>query len=188
VGNAAIDEAVRHRTQYEPVAGRAGDHGVNLLDLPPETVRLEWQPGSRMIRLADATSVIPGNHLLPEWRQGGEPRSDTAHGVGRSQVFLVAAVLLAFLRGDLRFLRTGGPMVAGRSASLALLAGRPEWCDREADAITGSVVYELERRSGGGGVEIRELVDVLRWALAEQPDQRHYNPRELAAALRKCLR
>lgn len=167
---------------------RAGDHGVNLLDLPPEAVRLELGPGLRMIRLADATSVIPVDHLLPEWKPGGEPRPDTAHEVGRSQVFLVAAVLLAFLRGDLRSLRAGGTTVVGRPASLALLAGRPEWCNREADTITESVVYELEKKPGGGGVAIRELVDVLRWALAERPDQRHVSPRELATALKKCLR
>lgn len=167
---------------------RVGDYGANLLDLPPEAVRLELRPGLRMIRLADATSVIPFDHLLPEWKLGGEPGSDTARGVGRSQVFLVAAVLLTFLRGDLRSLRAGGTTVVGRSASLAVLAGRPEWCNHEADSITESVVYELERKAGGGGVAIRELVDVLRWALAEQPDQRHVSPRELAAALQKCLR
>ncbi len=167
---------------------RAADHGVNLLDLPPEAVRLELRPGLRMIRLADATSVIPVDHLLPEWKLGGEPRADTAHGVGRTQVFLVAAVLLAFLRGDLRSLRAGGTSVVGRSASLALLAGRPEWCNHEADTITESLVYELERQPSGGGVAIRELVDILRWALSEEPDQRHLSPRELATALKKSLR
>ncbi len=167
---------------------RASDHGVNVLDLPPEAVRLELRPGLRMIRLADATSVIPVDHLLPEWKLGGEPRADTARGVGQSQVFLVAAVLLTFLRGDLRSLRAGGSTVVGRSASLALLAGRPEWCNHEADTTTESLVYELENRAAAGGVAIRDLVDVLRWALAEQPDQRHVSPRELATALKKCLR
>jgi hypothetical protein len=166
---------------------RAADHGVNVLDLPPEAVRLELRPGLRMIRLADATSVIPVDHLLPEWKLGGEPRADTPRGVGRSQVFLVAAVLLPFLRGDLRSFRADGTTVVGRSASLALLAGRPEWCNHEADTITEFVVYELEKKPGGG-VAIRELVDVLRWSLAEQPDQRHISPRELATALKKCLR
>lgn len=170
------------------VLERAGDHGVNLLDLPAEAVRLEWGPGLRMIRLADATSVIPAGHLLPEWRLGGSPPSDTARGVGRSQVFLVAAVLLSCVRGDLRFLRTSEPKVAGRSASLALLAGRPEWCNHKADAITGSLVYELEKRAVGGGVVIRELVEVLRWALAERPEERYASPRELAGLLQKCLR
>jgi hypothetical protein len=166
---------------------RAADHGVNVLDLPPEAVRLELRPGLRMIRLADATLVIPVDHLLPEWKLGGEPRPDTARGVGRSQVFLVAAVLLTSLRGDLRSLRADGTTLVGRSASLALLAGRPEWCNHEADTITESVVYELEKKPGGG-VAIRELVDVLRWSLAEQPDQRYVSPRELATALKKCLR
>jgi hypothetical protein len=166
---------------------RAADHGVNVLDLPPEAVRLELRPGLRMIRLAEATLVIPVDHLLPEWKLGGEPRPDTTRGVGRSQVFLVAAVLLTFLRGDLRSLRADGTTVVGRSASLALLAGRPQWSNHEADTITESVVYELEKKPGGG-VAIRELVDVLRWSLAEQPDQRYVSLRELATALKKCLR
>lgn len=178
-----VDVAVALCTILERVA----DHGVNVLDLPPEAVRFELRPGLRMVRLADATSVIPVDHLLPEWKLGGEPRPDTARGVGRSQVFLVAAVLMTFLRGDLRSLRADRTTVVGRSASLALLAGRSEWCNHEADTITESVVYELEKKPVGG-VAIRELVDVLRWSLAEQPDQRYVSPRELATALKKCLR
>ena len=166
----------------------ASDRGVSVLDLPADAVQVSWQPGLKMTRLTDVTAVIPADNFLPEWCLGGPPPvADKTRSVGQSQVFLLAASLLASLRADFQFCRAGAPGAVGRSASFALLAGQKGLCGHDPDLVTDSLVYELERSPGKGGVAIIQLVNILRWALADRPSERYSSPRELARLLRSCL-
>ena len=166
--------------------------GVSLLELPLAAIVFEDSPGLRVTEILDPTAVVPESPLIPEWRALEDPTAparESGKAVARAQVFLVAALVLAIARGTFRA-PAGEAPEAGRSSTFARLAGMPELADQDAERIAAPLSEYLARKWPGqkSRVDCQRLVSVLRWALAESPDQRHPSLPALGAELESSLR
>ncbi len=161
---------------------------VRILDLRPEVVAFEHSEGLRLTQLLDPTAVWPIADLVPELRLAGSSLATTLADPGvseRVQVFMVAALTLGVLRNTTESLRapTRG---SGCAVSFATLAGFPELADSDHDRIVEPLIDDLRQTYSDGPdwVASQTLVRICRWALSEEPDERHQSLAELAASFR----
>lgn len=165
---------------------------VSIMDLRPEFVAFEHSEGLRLTQLLDPTAVCPLANVIPELRtHGPTPAAGLLDqdDVERAQVFLVAALALGVLRNTAKFLEV--PAVGrGRCASFAALAGAPELADADPDRIVQPLIADIRRTyiAGPDWAAAETLVSQFRWALSEEPDERHQSPAALAASLRGASR
>lgn len=161
---------------------------VRVMDLRPDLIAFEHSEGLRLTQLLDPTAVWPAIDLIPELRLGTtslETVTSAADATERAQVFLVAALILGLLCNTTELLHA--PVFRqGRSASLASLAGSPQLADDDPDRITAPLSAELRRThpNRDDDMAIGHLVQTLRWALSEEPDERHQSLDALSADLR----
>jgi hypothetical protein len=165
-----------------------GRRGVFVVDLPPALLSQRWSMSQKSVYLADPTAVIPSYKILPEYRtSGGLPKVDMYRNAACDQVFVVGALLLACIRGDLECLQTG-ISVCGPSASLSALAGLPQLSNRAPNEVSPSVCNLLERHEGSHGVDCTALTYALQWALTEDRSARYPTLQKLSADLQKCFK
>ncbi len=161
---------------------------VRIMDLQPELVAFEHSEGLRLTQLLDPTAVWPIADLVPELRSPGSSLSTmlAERAVAeRAQVFLVAALTLSLLRNTAQLLQSpiGG---SGRSVSFAMLAGVPELANADPERIAEPLIDDLQRHYGHSpdSIASETIVRVCRWALSEEPEERHQSLSALAASFR----
>lgn len=161
---------------------------VRIMDLRPELIGFESSEGLRLTQLLDPTAICPMPGFIPELRGSQtsiEPSAFTGEVADRAQVFLVAALILSLLCNTTKLLAEP-KFHSGRSTSLATLAGTPELADSEQDRIAVPLIADLRRihPNNDDSIAIGHLIQILRWALSEEPEERYQSVVELSAALR----
>lgn len=164
-----------------------GRRGIFVVDLPPALLSQRWSLSQKSVFLADPTAVIPSYKILPEFRSSGVlPKIDRYRDAKCDQVFVVGALLLACIRGDLECLQPG-IAAYGPSASLSALAGLPQLSARTPNEVSPSVCNLLDRHEKSDGVDCTALAYALQWALTEDRSARYPNLQKFSADLQKCL-
>ncbi len=167
--------------------GGLGRRGIFVVDLSPALLSQRVSLSQKSVFLADPTAVIPSYKILPDFRSSGVlPKVDRYRDATCDQVFVVGALLLACIRGDLKCLQTG-IAAYGPSASLSALAGFPELSARTPNEVSPLVYNLLDRHEKSHGVDCTALAYALQWALTEERSARYPNLQKFAADLQKCL-
>lgn len=164
-----------------------GRRGIHILDLAPSLLNQKWSESQRTVYLADPTAVLPSVHILPEFRVGVSRPSVARYGEAAcDQVFIVGALLLACIRGDISCLHQG-ISERGPSASLASLAGLPALSNRSSAELLPSVRAVVEQHARPYDVDVAALAHALQWSLTESRSERYPTLHKLAVDLRRCL-